>query len=52
MRKELSRREKADIRTLMKFIDVYCREKHEAEKSVFVFEAAAIQYLLKKKTLL
>jgi hypothetical protein len=32
MAKELSRREKADMKILVRFVAVFCREKHEGEK--------------------
>ena len=33
----ISNKEKSDIRTLMKFIDIYCLENHPGEKTSFSF---------------
>lgn len=36
--KEVSEKEKTDIRTLVKFVGIYCRENHEGERSPFSFK--------------
>ena len=35
--KEISGREKADIKTLMRFVGIYCQKKHNGEKVPFSF---------------
>ncbi len=40
--REISKSEKKDIRTLGKFIEVFCREKHEASKEWFSPERIGI----------
>jgi hypothetical protein len=42
MAKELSRREKADIKILARFVAVFCREKHERERLPFNIDAAGL----------
>lgn len=37
MKKEISKKEKSDIRTLMKFVEIFCRENHNDEKTSFSF---------------
>ena len=37
-KREISEKEKADIRTLVKFVWIYCRESHEGEKAPFSFK--------------
>ena len=37
-KREISEKEKADIRTLVKFVGIYCRESHEGEKAPFSFK--------------
>ena len=39
----LSRKEKADIRILVKFIALFCARKHEGEKKPFAIEAALLK---------
>ncbi len=36
--REISEKEKADIRTLMKFVGIYCRGNHPKEKVPFSFK--------------
>ena len=33
----ISRSEKSDIRTLMKFVEIFCRENHNGERAPFFF---------------
>jgi hypothetical protein len=33
-----SEKEKNDIRTLMKFVGIYCRENHDGERAPFLFK--------------
>lgn len=35
--REISDREKADMRTLMRFVEIYCRKHHDGEKAPFRF---------------
>jgi hypothetical protein len=37
-RGELSKRERDDIRTLMGFVSIYCKEKHNGERVPFLFK--------------
>ena len=39
----LSRKEKADIRVLVRFIALFCRKKHDGEKEPFAIEAALLK---------
>ncbi len=48
---EISKREKADIRTLMKFVALYCREHHNGEKVPFSFRNFDIKEIGKKDIL-
>jgi hypothetical protein len=45
--KELSReftsQEKSDALTLMRFVEIYCREKHLQEKSPFTFNKITVK---------
>jgi hypothetical protein len=34
---QISEQEKTDIRTLMKFVAIFCREHHDGEKTLFSF---------------
>ena len=44
-----SGKEKDDIRTLMTFIDIYCRENHNGEKAPFSFKLFDIREIEKKE---
>jgi hypothetical protein len=44
-----SKKEKDDIRTLMKFVGIYCRENHPEEKVPFSFKLFDIKELEKKE---
>ena len=35
--RDITSKEKSDIRTLMRFMEIYCRENHFREKSSFIF---------------
>jgi hypothetical protein len=37
MSRDITSKEKSDIRTLMRFMEIYCRENHFREKSSFIF---------------
>src|SRR4030042_1255079 len=45
---EILKKEKADIRTLMKFVAVYCREHHHGEKVPFSFRNLDIKEIEEK----
>jgi hypothetical protein len=44
-----SKKEKDDIRTLMKFVGIYCRENHNAERDPFSFKLFDINEIEKKE---
>ncbi len=48
-RVEFSDKEKDDIRTLIKFVGIYCRENHDGEKSPFSFKLFDIKEIEKKE---
>jgi hypothetical protein len=52
MARELSKREKKDIKVLAKFVEVFCRATHEAEKTVFTVKAPPLRGLWKRPVLL
>jgi hypothetical protein len=47
-KRQISEREKADIRTLMKFVAVFCRERHQGEKKPFSFKHLDVREIEKK----
>jgi hypothetical protein len=49
LRKEISRKEKADIRTLLKFVAIFCREHHNGEKAPFSFRNFDIKEIEKEE---
>jgi hypothetical protein len=49
---EFSDKEKDDIRTLMKFMGIYCRENHDGEKTPFSFKLFDVQEIEKKEIFL
>jgi len=51
-KEELPKTEKDDIRTLMKFVGIYCRENHDADKSPFSFKLFDIKDIEGKEILL
>ena len=48
-RVEISDKEKADIRTLMKFVGIYCREHHTGEKMPFTVRQFDIKEIEKRE---
>lgn len=50
--RELTTKEKSDIRTLMRFVEIYCREKHTNEKSPFTFTKIDVKSIRKKDLML
>ena len=49
---EISPKEKSDIRTLLRFVAVYCREKHEGAKAPFFLKQLDNEQIEKKPVLL
>ncbi len=49
---EFSKKEKDDIRTLMKFVGIYCRENHNEEKFPFSFKLFDMKEIERKETFL
>ena len=50
--REISKKEKDDISTLVKFVGIYCRENHSAEKSPFSFKLFDVNEIEKKEVFL
>lgn len=50
--REFTTKEKSDIRTLMRFVEIYCREKHTNEKSPFTFTKIDVKSIRKKDLML
>lgn len=50
--REFNTKEKYDIRTLMRFVEIYCREKHANEKSPFIFTKIDVKSIRKKELML
>lgn len=48
----LTSKEKSDIRTLMRFVEIYCRENHSLEKAPFTFRKIDLKTIRKKDFLL
>jgi hypothetical protein len=51
-RLEISKKEKSDIRILIRFVAIYCRERHEGPKDPFSLKQLDITQIEKKKVLL
>jgi hypothetical protein len=47
--REVSKKEKDDIRTLMKFVGIYCRENHNGERTPFSFKLFDIHEIEKRE---
>ena len=45
---EITKKEKGDIRILLKFIEIFCREHHHGEKRPFTFRLLNIREIEKK----
>jgi len=48
-RREILKKEKSDIRTLMKFVGIFCRENHNGERTPFSFKLFDIRKIEKKR---
>jgi hypothetical protein len=46
---EISEKEKSDIRTLVKFVGIYCRENHNGGKVPFSFRLFDIKVIEKQE---
>jgi hypothetical protein len=46
--RDVSPKERSDIRTLMRFVGIYCREHHEGKKAPFSMKQLDIQRIEKK----
>lgn len=46
--REFTSKEKYDVRTLMRFVEIYCREKHVQEKDSFTFRRVDVKSIRKK----
>ena len=51
-RAEISDREAADIRTLMRFVHIFCREKHRESKEPFTFRLLDLTEIGEREVLL
>ncbi len=45
---DISSKEKADIRTLMRFVAIYCREHHQGEKTPFSMKQFDVRQVEKR----
>ena len=48
----ITSKEKSDIRTLMRFVEIYCRENHSQEKTPFTFKMVDVKSIRKKDLIL
>ena len=51
-RDQISEQERTDIRTLMKFVAIFCREHHQGEKTPFSFRHLDIGEIEKEEILI
>lgn len=49
LQKEFSEKEKSDIRTLMKFVEIFCRENHNGERRPFTFRLRDLKEIEKRE---
>jgi len=47
--REISEKEKDDIRTLVKFVGIYCRENHDGERAPFSFKLFDVKEIEKRE---
>ncbi len=47
--KDISKKEKADLKILTRFVELYCRENHNNEKAPFSFRLFDLKGISKKK---
>ncbi len=48
-RVHISAKEKADIRTLMKFVEIFCRENHNGNRASFSFRPYDLKEVMKSE---
>jgi len=51
-RRGISNQERSDIRTLMRFVEIFCREKHRGIKEPFTFRLLDLTEIEKREVLL
>jgi hypothetical protein len=51
-RKEISNQETSDIRTLMRFVVIFCRENHKGSREPFTFKLLDLTEIEKREVLL
>ena len=49
LKPEISKKERRDIRILMRFIEVFCRENHDREKNPFSFKLLDLKEIERKE---
>jgi len=47
-KRKISPKEKSDIGTLMKFVEIFCRENHNGEKATFSFKLYDLKEIAKR----
>lgn len=47
-KRRVSKKEKSDIGTLMKFVEIFCRENHKGEKAAFSFKLYDLKEIAKR----
>jgi len=48
-RREISKKEKSNIQTLMKFVGIFCRENHNGERAPFSFKLLDVTEIEKEE---
>lgn len=48
-KEKISKKEKMDIRTLIRFVDIFCREHHNGERNPFSFRLYDLKEIEKKE---
>lgn len=46
-KERLSKKEKEDLRTLLRFVEIYCRENHDGERPPFSFRRYDLKEIVK-----
>lgn len=52
MNRKITEKEKGDIKILLKFTEIYCREKHNGDKILFSYKLLDIKEIEKKEIFL
>jgi hypothetical protein len=50
--RDITSKENSDISTLMRFVEIYCREKHNGGRNQFTFKSFDIKLIRKKNLML